>query len=136
MAEPSFALRKAVLARLAADAALTALIGAGRVHDEVPRGRAPPYLVIGEGTVRDWSTSSERGHEHLLVLTAWSAAGGAREAFAIAAAAAASLEGLPALLDGHRLANLVWLGTEVRREAARSLVRATVRLRAATEVTA
>ena len=134
MAEASYALRKAIFARLDSDAGLTALIGAGRVHDEVPRGRTPPYLVIGEGTVRDWSTASDRGNEHLLALTAWSKEAGAREALGIASAALAALEGLAPAIDGHRLINLVALGIEVRREDNRSLVRATLRLRAVTEM--
>jgi hypothetical protein len=134
MAEAGYALRKAVFARLDGDASLALLIGTGRVHDEVPRGRVPPYLVIGEGTVKDWSTSSDRGHEHLLAIVIWSKEGGAKEALGIAAAALAALEGLAPALDGHRLVNLGALGTELRREADRSLVRATLRLRAVTEV--
>jgi Protein of unknown function (DUF3168) len=133
MAEAVFALRKAIVAKLAADAALIALMGAGRVYDEVPRGAEPPYLVLGDGSVRDWSTSSDRGHEHAFIVAAWSRQGGAAQAFDIAAAAAAALAALPAALDGHRLVNLVVLATEVRRDRERRLTQATMRLRAVTE---
>ena len=37
MSDAILAMRAAIQTRLAADAALTALIGPGRVHDEAPR---------------------------------------------------------------------------------------------------
>jgi hypothetical protein len=132
----ALALRKAIFARLSADAPLRALIGPGSVFDEVPRGQEPPYLTLGEGNVKDWSTSSDRGHEHHLVITAWSKQGGVAEVLSIAAAAVATLEAMPAALEGHRLVNLVGLGTEVKREADRRLVKAGLRLRAVTEAVA
>jgi hypothetical protein len=134
MPDPSFALRKAIHAQLSADGPLLTLLGPGRIHDEVPRGREPPYVVIGEGQIRDWSASLYRGHEHLMLLAAWSKEGGAKEVFAIAEAVLASLEGLAPALDGHRLVNLVGLATDVKREAERRLLRATIRIRAVTEV--
>ena len=86
MPDPSFALRKAIHARLGGDAALAALLPpAQSVFDEVPRGREPPYVALGEGTVKDWSTASDRGHEHQLVLAVVVASeGGVRQVFAIA----------------------------------------------------
>jgi hypothetical protein len=134
MTDPSQALRKAIHAQLSADAPLLALLGPGRIHDEVPRGREPPYVVIGEGQLRDWSTTLYRGHEHLMLLAAWSKEGGAKEAYAIADALLAALEGLGPALDGHHLVNLVGLATDVKREADRRLVKATIRVRAVTEV--
>jgi hypothetical protein len=134
MPDAGFALRKAVVARLLQDAALTGLLGQGRVFDEVPRAGQAPYLVLGEGSVRDWSSASDRGHEHRLTLAVWSKEGGAKEALAIADAAVTALESLPVALDGHRLVNLIALDSEVRREADRRLLRAIIRLRAVTEV--
>jgi Protein of unknown function (DUF3168) len=133
MPEPSFALRKAIHATLSADAALVALLPPSSIFDEVPRGREPPYVVLGEGSVGDWSTSSDRGHEHQLALAIWSKEGGVRQVFAIADAAVSALERMPALLEGHRLVNLVALATEVRRETERRHVKGIVRLRAVTE---
>lgn len=134
MPNPSFALRQAIVARLGADAALGALMPGQPVFDEVPRGREPPYVSIGEGTLKDWSTSSDRGHEHLLVLTVWSKEGGVRQVFAIADAMVASLEAMPKAIEGHRLVNLAASATEVRREGDRRLIRGIVRIRAVTEV--
>src|SRR5262245_5778128 len=119
MANAALALRKAIFARLSTDPALLALLGPERVFDEVPAAQEPPYLTIGEGRTREWSTSSDRGDEHQIVLTAWSKQGGAAEALGIAAAAASALETLPPGLDGHHLVNLVALATEVKRQADR-----------------
>lgn len=134
MTDASFALRKAVYARLTGTPALIALLGGARIHDEVPRALEPPCIATGEGSVADWSTSSDRGHEHRLSLSIWSKEGGAREALAIANTVIAALEAMPAALDGHRLVNLVAVATDVRREAERRLVRATIRIRAVTEL--
>ena len=40
-------LRGAIVAALRADAALTAVIGADRVHDGAPRGAAIPFVDLG-----------------------------------------------------------------------------------------
>jgi hypothetical protein len=136
MPDPSFALRKAIHARLGGDATLASLLPGQSVFDEVPRGREPPYVTLGEGTVKDWSTSSDRGHEHQLALTVWSAEGGVKQVFAVADAVVASLEAMPAALDGHRLVNLVALATEVKRDSGRRLVKGVVRIRAVTEALA
>lgn len=50
------ALRAAIQARLSGDPDLSALIGAGRIHDEAPRARQGVYVVHGEVEARDWST--------------------------------------------------------------------------------
>lgn len=141
LADAASALRSALYRRLVADPGVLAALGGPAVHDAVPRGLSPPYLVLGEGGVKDWSTSSDHeggglGHEHAVQLVAWTGGGGSAEAFRIADAAAACLAAMPpgALPGGHRLVNLVALGTEVRRERDGRLVRATLRLRAVTEV--
>jgi len=94
MPDPSFALRKAIHARLGGDAKLASLLPGQSVFDEVPRGREPPYVTLGEGTVKDWSTASDLGHEHQMALTVWSAEGGVRQVFAVADALVASLEAM------------------------------------------
>jgi hypothetical protein len=68
MASPGWVLQKAIYEALVANAALVALLGAPRVYDDVPRGAAFPYVTFGPSVVRDWSTGSEGGTEHLLTL--------------------------------------------------------------------
>lgn len=130
----TYALRKGIFARLSNDATLAGLLGGARIYDEPPRGEASPCILLSEGTVKDFSSASVRGHEHQMTLSIWSTVPGTREAFEIADAAVSALESMGATLDGHRLINLVALSTEVKREPDRQRVRGTIRLRALTEV--
>ena len=128
------ALRKAARARLAADTALTALLGGVKIYDEAPRAAAPPYITFGDAQARDLSSVSYRGAEQVLVLQVWSEQGGAREALDIADHAAALLDDAALTLDGHRLINLRLTALELTREAKGRFFRASLRLRAVTEV--
>jgi hypothetical protein len=103
MSDAILALRAAIQTRLAADADLTALIGAGRVHDEAPRAASGVYVVHGEVDARDWSTGSDKGCEQ------------------------------DVLLIGHRLVNLRGQSSRLARESRTGLASVTIRLRAVTE---
>lgn len=133
MTNPMFALRQAMLARLSTDAILLGLLGGARINEETQRPPAPPCVTFGEASVRDASASAMRADEHQAVLTVWTDSGGAKQAFAIADQIVASLETMGPTLDGHRVANLVALATEVRREKDGRLTRAVIRVRAFTE---
>lgn len=133
MANPLMALRQAMLTRLTSDAVLLGLLGGARIGEEAQRPLMPPCIVFGEASVRDASASAMRAHEHQAALTVWTDSGGAEQAFAIADQIVASLETMGPTLDGHRLANLVALATEVRREKDGRLTRAVIRVRAFTE---
>lgn len=134
MTSPVLALRQAIHARLVGDAALTALLGGPRVHDEPPRAAAGLYVVFGEGRARDWSTGSDRGHEHEVALIVWSKAGGAKPALEAADRIVALLDDAALTLGGHRLVNLRVTASETRRDEKAGVARVTLRLRAVTEV--
>jgi len=133
MSTASAALRAAIHDALAADGALTALLGAGRIYDEPPRGAAFPYVTLGEARVTDFSTGTEPGEEHQLTLHAWSRQGGHREAHLIAGALLQALDDAPLTLADHRLVNLRFAVADVRREADGRTYHALVRFRAVTE---
>ncbi len=128
----AFALQKAVLAALADDDALAALVG-DRIHDAPPRAQEFPYVAFGDAGERDWSTGSEAGTEHRLTLLAWSRHRGKREALVIAERIAAVLHDAALTLDGHRLINLRREEVSVRGEADGLTWRGAVRFRAVTE---
>ena len=132
-ASPVVSLRKAMRDHLLADATLTAMLGGARVFDEAPRGIEPPYVTFGDARTRDWSTASDSGAEHVVVLEAWSAQRGVREALAIAARVEALLVDAALTLDNHRLVNMRFLQIETRRENQGRFARASLRLRATTE---
>lgn len=112
----ALALRAAIRTALAADGELTALLGGPNIHDEVPRGLRPPYIVLAEHTARDDSTGTETGEEHQVALHVWSRQGGLKQGLEIAQAATAALLGASLAPAGHRLVNLGWVSTDARRE--------------------
>jgi hypothetical protein len=131
---PILALRAAILAATQDDAALAGLMGgAVRIYDEPPRAAEPVYAVFGDASVRDWSTGSDRGHEHDAAIVVWGRVGSARSALLAAERIAALLDGAALAPAGHRLVNLRVADTEVGRDDATNLARVTVRLRAVTE---
>ncbi len=91
MTSASLELQKAVFAALTGSSALTGLLGGSRIYNDVPRGAALPYVTIGESTVRDWSTGSDEGHEHLLTVSVWSRVNGEREVHQISSAVESAL---------------------------------------------
>jgi hypothetical protein len=126
-------LRAAIRGALAADSALTSLLGGGKIYDEPPRDAALPYVTLGEDVVADGSTATEAGEEHALTLHVWSRQGGHREAQLISGAVLEALADAPLSPDGHRVANLRFIAAEVRREPDGRTYHGIVRLRALTE---
>lgn len=131
---PVLALREAVVARLAGDAALVALLGGARIHDEPPRAAAGVYAVLSDTRLRDWSTGSDRGHEQDFSVTVWAQEGGARSALLAAARIEALLHDAPLVLAGHRLVNLRITAADTRRDGRANRSRIMLRLRAVTEI--
>jgi hypothetical protein len=88
-------------ARLAADAALAALVGA-RIHRVVPRNVAFPYLVVETVASSDRSGVAAPLARHTVEIRAFCRDGAPDLALTIAAAAAAALASPPDL-TGHRV---------------------------------
>ena len=134
MSDAILALRAAIQARLMDDAALTALIGPDRIHDEAPRAARGLYVVHGEVEARDWSTGSDHGCEQELALVVWAAqSASSRQALEAAGLIVRSLDDAELALDGHALVNLRWLSSRLAREPRNGLAFVTIRFRAVTE---
>jgi len=134
MSDAILALRRAVHAHLAGDAALVALIGAGRIHDEPPRALSGLYVVHGEVTAQDWSTGSDRGCEQTLSLVVWAGeSASSRRVLEAAARIVASLDGAALMPAGHRLIDLAWRSSTLARDAKTHLPTVTLSFRAVTE---
>jgi hypothetical protein len=133
MASPGWDLQKAVYTALAADGPLLALLGGAHIHDAVPQRPAFPYVVIGEAQIRDWSTGTETGSEHMLMLHVWSRYGGKREAHEIADTVRAVLDGALLGLEGNRLVNLRHQYSELKRDEDGETQHGVLRFRAVTE---
>ncbi|MCQ1833854.1 DUF3168 domain-containing protein [Neorhizobium galegae] len=127
------ALLQAIHQTLANDAALTAIVGADGIRDRLlPRAKLP-CVVFGELETRDFSTASEAGEEHLLVLEVWSDGEGRRQAQEIAGLVHGLLHDAALALDGAVLVNLLQVGTRTRREPKTKFYLAEMRFRAVTE---
>lgn len=133
MPSSSWALQKSVYETLSGDAGVSALLGSGRIFDNAPQRSAMPYLTIGQSIVRDWSTGTEAGDEHILTLHVWSRAEGRREAQEIMQALRDALHERALALEGHHLVNLRHELSEARREPDGETYHGIVRLRAVTE---
>ena len=127
------ALQKAIFARLSADTALTALIGADGIADRLLEKPVLPLVVIAAIDSADRSTATEAGEEHAVTLEIWSEAAGHRQAQAIAAALRAALHDAALVLAGHHLVLLLHRDTRLRRVAKSRFHRAEMRFRAVTE---
>jgi hypothetical protein len=135
MSSSSWALQQSIFTKLTADATLLALLGGPRVYDDAPQASAFPYLTFGHSLVRDWSTGSEDGSEHVVTLHVWSQNKGKKEAHAIMGAVRTALHDQPLTLSGHRLINLRHEFSEARREPDGDTTHGIVRYRAVTEPT-
>jgi hypothetical protein len=134
MSDPILALRGAIQAHLAADAALAALIGPGRVHDEAPRAASGVYVVHGDVEARDWSTGSGGGCEQDVALLVWAGESrSSRHALEAAARIVTALDESALTLEGHALINLRWQSSRLARDARTGLAFVTIRFRAVTE---
>ena len=130
------ALQKAIHARLSGDAGLLALLGSARIFDETPQRAELPYVTFGQSSMRDFSTATEAGHEHLLTINVWSRAAGRKEAHAIMLAIRNALHDAVLTLQDHRLVNLRHEFSEARREDDGDTIHGLIRFRAVTEPTA
>ena len=133
MASAGWDLQKAVYAALSSDATLTTLLGGANIHDAVPGDAAFPYVVIDQMQVRDWSTGTEGGAEHMLTLHVWSDYAGKREACEIADSVRAALHGAMLSLEDHRLVNLRHQYSELKRDEDGETHHGVLRFRAVTE---
>ena len=129
---PLLALRNAVRERLGADAGLSARVSG--VFDEPPSGAGHPYVVFGDGQMRDWSASLSRGVEILLPLHVWTTHRGMAEALHIAHRVAGLLDEATLAVEGCRLVNLRFVSLETRRDNIGRFARASLRFRAALEI--
>ena len=106
MPDPSLELQKAIVARLRADADLTAIV-AGRIYDAPPINPTFPYVTLGEADVVVQRADCYDGSEVSMSVHGWSRATGFPEVKRIAAAIRASLHEAPLeLADGERLVDI------------------------------
>jgi hypothetical protein len=133
MTNPGWDLQKAAYQALKADSALTSLLGASWLYDNVPQNADFPYVVIDQMRLNDWSTGTERGSEHILMLHIWSRYRGKREVYEISDAIRETLDDAELTLDDNRLINLTNQYSDLKRGEDGETWHGVLRFRAVTE---
>jgi hypothetical protein len=130
----SWALQQAIFATLCASDEIKDVAGdPPRVFDAPPRGVAFPYIVIGDDTQSDWSTATDVGSEHALVIHVWSRADGHKEAKLVANAVRDALDGAALAVTSQALIDIRYLETSFTRETDGETIHAALRFRAVME---
>ena len=84
MSHPIIALQGPLVVALRADSALTALVGADAVFDGPPAGKRAPYVTIARHDVLRRDGDVAPGHEHRVLVHAWSSEASRKAVLAIA----------------------------------------------------
>lgn len=132
MTHPILSLQSALVTALEEDAELAVLIGTGAVFDAPPKGRRPPYVTIARHDVLPRDGDLTPGHDHRVLLHAWSAAASRKAVLAIAErvlAVAMSADLDAELVVTHRRHE--WTDTAIDRQT--GFARAAIALRIFTE---
>ncbi|WP_417667347.1 DUF3168 domain-containing protein [Roseibium sp.] len=130
---PQLALRKGLFERLSASAALSAVLGSGRIFDKSPRGQAFPFLVLESISAEPLLSHPDEGLAHVLRLVALSRGGSRDEALTIAETAGRVLIETPPAVDGQHLVGLQVSSLSSRLLRDGRTFRAEMTLRAVTE---
>lgn len=133
MANAQWALQQAVYSTLSIDAGVLGLLGGTHIYDDVPQLADFPYLTFGQSSLRDWSTGTDDGNEHIFTLHVWSREAGRKQVYEIMAALRKALHEAPIPIAGFRLINLRHEFSDARREPDGDTYHGTVRFRAVTE---
>ncbi|MGU3536715.1 DUF3168 domain-containing protein [Methylobacterium sp. A54F] len=127
-------MRAALLAYLATDATLAALMGgAFRLHDEPPRGSVPVYALFGDAEVRDASVDGAARHAHTLQLVVFARAGSARTGLDAAERMARLITDANLAPAGHAVVTLRVRALSAARDERTGEARSTLTLEAVTE---
>lgn len=131
----ALAVQQAMRAALLADGTLLSLLGGAHVYDELPRGEPPLYVAFNGIETRDWSTQTDRAHEHFITIEVMTNERGRALAQSICNAIEAALDQATLTLVDHRLINLRLVFWSVSRAKPAQNFGASLRFRAATEPT-
>ncbi len=129
----ALALQKAMRDALIADAGLKALLGGAHIYDEVPRGEPPLFVNFAGLETRDWSTATDKAHEHFVTIDVTTHERGRALAQSICSAIDALLDNAALTLVGQRLVNLRVVFWTVSKQRNQNHYGASLRFRAATE---
>src|SRR5215470_6410382 len=105
-ASTGWSLQRGICQVLANSSELGSLLSGTRIYDDPPQAASYPFISLGQSMLRDWSTGTEDGAEHLLTLHVWSRAGGKKQVHDIIQAIKSTLHNQPLELVDRELVNL------------------------------
>jgi hypothetical protein len=115
-ADPSLELQKAIVARLNADPAVTAIVN-GRVYDGVPANATRPYVSFGPFQLLPEHGDCLNGGEVFVTLDAWATGPSTVQVKQLGTAIAKALDLAPIVLDGpQRLVEMTIEQTQYLRD--------------------
>lgn len=133
MSHAGWALQKAIYEALSDDAELLTLLGGVHIYDDAPQRTRFPYITFGRTVVRDWSTGTEDGSEHIVTLHVWSRIAGRSQVYEIMRVVRDRLHDQQLAVSGYALVNLRWEFSDARREPDGETYHGIVRYRAVLE---
>ena len=129
----SAVLEEAIFATLKNDSELISLLGGSKIFDEPKRNASFPYLTLVTSYSRDWSTGTELGDEHRLVLTLWTGSHDRALQRDIMARLQQLLRSFQPALSEHILVNIQIERLEMRPDRKNHLLQGVMQVRAVTE---
>lgn len=126
-------LEQAILSFLKSDSALIGLLGGMRLYDEPKRNARFPYLTLITSYSRDWSTGTEAGEEHRILITIWTAANDRSRQQEILARLRTLLGAFEPEMTDHALVNFLIERVELRPDRKNHLLQGVMQIRAVTE---
>ena len=134
MAQSTTALQTAIFTVLSADAQLKTILGdPPRILDFVPQQTVFPYITIGDIQTHDWSTATETGEDHRIVIHSFSRYNGRKESREIEKRLCELLHDAALPLAGHTLIRMHFLVSDILPEADGRTYHGLTRFRAITE---
>jgi len=134
MTHPSgLSLQQAIFTTLTGSTVLVNYLGGAKIYDDTPEDTPFPYVTIGQSLMRDWSTASDQGREHLLRLHVWSRDAGGTETQLITEEIINVLHDQSLILQDNLLINLRFSGADVLRDSDGKTHHSILRFRAVTE---
>ena len=133
----SWPLQQGVFQLLSAAPGVALLVGS-RIYDAPLPAEADPgalYVTIGDESVADWSTGSDRGAAHDLTIAVHAPRRGFGEAKQAAGAISDALLNGPVAMSRGRAVQVRFLGARTRREEGDALRRVEMRFRVTVEDT-
>jgi len=129
----SLSLQQAIFTTLTGSTVLVNYLGGEKIYNDTPEDTPFPYVTIGQSLMRDWSTASDQGREHLLRLHVWSRAAGGTETQLITEEIINIVHDQSLILQDNLLINLRFSGADVLLDSDGKTHHSILRFRAVTE---